>query len=91
MITSTSVWWCKCGVQVKVIGQTDWYTPHEKVTAECPNCGDRQVIYAHRIISVTAERLETGKRTARNRKSRITREVRFLTRHPLSLNPSMKS
>jgi hypothetical protein len=56
MITTVATWRCKCGAGVKVIAETDRQKIAATVVAACPDCGDKQVIYAHRIISVTAEK-----------------------------------
>jgi len=62
MITSVSMWRCKCGVRVKVISETDRKAPAPTpIAIECPGCGDTQGIPAHRIIYVTSEREETAK------------------------------
>jgi serine/threonine protein kinase len=56
MITTVATWLCKCGVRIKGVGETDGSKPTTKAVAACPNCGDKQDIYAHRIISVTCEK-----------------------------------
>ena len=50
-----ATWRCKCGVNVKVITETDRRRISEDVRheAQCPNCGDRQIVYAHRVLEVT--------------------------------------
>ncbi len=55
MIKGVSTWRCKCGVSVKVVTETDKAQINEgiRVEAACPKCGDKQTIYAHRIIAVT--------------------------------------
>jgi len=55
MIRGVATWRCKCGVTVKVITETDRARINEDVRheAQCPNCGDRQIVYAHRILAVT--------------------------------------
>jgi ribosomal protein S27E len=57
MIKGVSQWRCKCGVTVKVLTETDRGTINEGFNLEvaCPNCGDRQHIYAHRAVQVTTE------------------------------------
>jgi hypothetical protein len=60
MITSVSTWRCKCGIRIKVVGETDRRQPHVTSVAECPNCGDEQIIYAARIVSTTQESDETA-------------------------------
>jgi hypothetical protein len=57
MITTVATWACKCGVSIKAIGETDRDKPVMKVVATCPNCGNKQDIYAHRISSITCERI----------------------------------
>jgi hypothetical protein len=59
MITSVSVWRCKCGVRIKVISETDRKAiPPSSIVVACP---DGQGIPAHRIGSVTNERDEAAK------------------------------
>jgi DNA-directed RNA polymerase subunit M/transcription elongation factor TFIIS len=57
MIKGTATGRCKCGVTVKVITETDRakIADVKPVIAACPKCGDKQAVYAHRIISVTTE------------------------------------
>ncbi len=54
MITGVATWRCKCGVTVKVITELDpSRVIEDRHEAQCPNCGDKQIVYAHRIIEVT--------------------------------------
>lgn len=55
MITSIAGWKCKCGISVQVITETDRANSDHPDTlkAACPNCDDKQVIYGHRIVSVS--------------------------------------
>jgi len=57
MITGVSRWRCRCGASVKVVTETDKARINEGCRLEvgCPKCGDRQMIYAHRVIHVTTE------------------------------------
>ena len=54
-LRGVATWRCKCGVTVKVITETDRARINEDIRheAQCPNCGDRQIVYAHRILAVT--------------------------------------
>jgi len=54
-LRGVATWRCKCGVTVKVITETDRARINEDVRheAQCPNCGDRQIVYAHRVLEVT--------------------------------------
>jgi hypothetical protein len=63
MISSVSRWRCKCGVSIKAITETDKARIDDNVRLEvaCPKCGDKQLVYAHRIIEVTAERPDAHK------------------------------
>jgi len=55
MITGVATWRCKCGVSVKVVTETDRAkSAPDRLIASCPNCKDQQVVYADRIITVTA-------------------------------------
>jgi ribosomal protein S27E len=58
MITDVSLWRCNCGVNIKVVTETDRATINEgfKLEVACPNCGDKQLVYAHRIVQVTTEK-----------------------------------
>jgi hypothetical protein len=60
MISTVSTWRCKCGVRVKVVGEAEQDKPSATVTATCPHCGDSQLIYTDRIISITTEQNETA-------------------------------
>jgi len=62
MIKGAATWRCKCGVTVKVITETDDTRINEDIRreAQCPNCGDKQIVYAHRIVSVTMYNDETA-------------------------------
>jgi hypothetical protein len=58
MISSVARWRCKCGVSIKAVTETDKLHIDDNVRIEvtCPKCGDKQPIYAHRIIEVTTEK-----------------------------------
>jgi hypothetical protein len=58
MITSVATWRCQCGTVVKVVTETDRANSDapDRLNAECPECGEAQVIYGHRIVSVTGSR-----------------------------------
>jgi hypothetical protein len=55
MIKGVATWRCKCGASVKVITETDKGRINDgiRLEAACPNCGDKQIIFAHRIIATT--------------------------------------
>jgi len=55
MIRTVSTWRCRCGVNIKVVGETERAEPLATALAECPSCGDLQVIYSRRIISIDIE------------------------------------
>ena len=61
MIKGVATWHCKCGVTVKVLTETDRARINEDIRheAQCPNCGDKQIVYAHRILQVTMYYEET--------------------------------
>jgi hypothetical protein len=56
MTNGIATWRCKCGVTVKVATETDADGIHDdvRVEAECPICGDKQLVHAYRIIGITA-------------------------------------
>jgi len=57
MIATIATWRCKCGTLVKVSAEIDSQKPIAVTAmASCPDCGDTQAIYAHRIVSVTGEK-----------------------------------
>jgi hypothetical protein len=62
MITGVSRWRCKCGISIKVLTETDKARINEgtRIEVDCPKCGDKQLIYAHRVIEVTAEKPDTA-------------------------------
>jgi len=55
MITGIFRWRCKCGIGVKVLTETEKPRINDGCSLEvdCPHCGERQLIYAHRIVQVT--------------------------------------
>ncbi|HLH31225.1 MAG TPA: hypothetical protein VKY31_08485 [Terriglobia bacterium] len=55
MITSVSTWRCKCGAHIKVIAQTAKNKPGSTQEAACPKCGDKQIVYGEKIVSVAIE------------------------------------
>jgi hypothetical protein len=57
MITSVASWRCRCGVSVKIVTEVELtrMTEANRLEASCPNCGDKQTIYGHRIIAATIE------------------------------------
>jgi hypothetical protein len=55
MDTRVSTWRCKCGTRIKVLGAVDKDHLQARTVAECPTCGDKQVVYAARILFVTQE------------------------------------
>jgi hypothetical protein len=62
MINGVATWRCKCGVTVKVITETDRTRINEDIRheAQCPSCGDKQIVYAHRIVEVTVYNDQTA-------------------------------
>lgn len=60
MITTVSTWRCKCDTRIKVVSETPKDNPLATSMAECPKCGDQQVIYGVRILSITVEQEETA-------------------------------
>jgi len=52
-------WRCKCGTFVRVFAQADSDRTPPKQTVSCPNCGDQQIVYGDKIISVTGDKSET--------------------------------
>jgi hypothetical protein len=55
MDTRVSTWRCKCGTRIKVLGAVDKDHLQATAVAECPTCGDKQVVYAAHILFVTQE------------------------------------
>lgn len=54
-ITTVSTWLCKCGLRVKVIGETPKDAPTPTQEAVCPGCGDKQTVYMAKVSSITTE------------------------------------
>ena len=52
IMTTVSSWRCKCGTRIKVVGERDRTQEPNRIPAACPKCGDKQVIYTDRILSV---------------------------------------
>jgi hypothetical protein len=55
MITSVSTWRCKCGAYIKVVSETPKDKPLATHDAVCPKCGDIQLIYGYKLLSVSLE------------------------------------
>jgi hypothetical protein len=49
--TSVSQWRCRCGASIKVVAE-DGAKRGETTRVECPRCGDSQIVYGVRVISV---------------------------------------
>jgi hypothetical protein len=62
VINSVARWRCKCGASIKVLTETDRAQTEEDARREvnCPECGDAQIVLAHRIIEVTIEKPDTS-------------------------------
>ena len=60
VISGVSRWRCKCGVSIKVLTETERARIDKDIRNEvaCPKCGERQVIYAHRVSSITIEKAD---------------------------------
>jgi hypothetical protein len=54
-------WRCKCGLSIRVIGETERASPTVKSTVRCPSCNDEQIIAASNVISVTRDQDEIGR------------------------------
>jgi hypothetical protein len=52
---TVSTWRCKCGTHIKVVGERDRTKPANTIDAACPKCGDRQIIYADKILTISDE------------------------------------
>src|SRR5262249_11801615 len=52
MITTVSTSRCKCGLRVNVVSELKRDNAGERLMVPCPNCGDKQAIYAERILYV---------------------------------------
>jgi len=52
---TVSAWRCKCGTRIKVLGAMDKDHRRATAVAQCPTCGDKQVVYAASILYVTQE------------------------------------
>jgi hypothetical protein len=63
MIMTVATWRCKCGMRIKVVAEIEKERPiTATATASCPDCGETQAIYAHRVVSVTSEKEEKADR-----------------------------
>jgi hypothetical protein len=58
MVRAVFTWRCKCGVRVKVIGETNQKNPMTTSAVKCPACGEEQIIVASKVFSVSEERDE---------------------------------
>ena len=58
MITSVATWYCKCGLGVKAVTETDSanIANSQPLWVACPNCEEKQAIYTHRVVLVINEK-----------------------------------
>jgi ribosomal protein S27E len=53
----------------EVVSETDRSRLREDVShtvsAKCPGCGDEQLVYAHRVISISTENLPTNPKASK--------------------------
>jgi hypothetical protein len=54
-------WRCKCGLSIRVIGESEEANPTVKSAVRCPSCDDEQIIAASHVISVTPDQDEIGR------------------------------
>jgi len=59
LMKTVSMWRCRCGISIKVIGETDGTKPVIPVLAACPKCDFQQAIYIDRIISLENDTANT--------------------------------
>jgi len=52
IMRTVSTWRCRCGTHIKVVGERDRTKEPNRTIAACPKCGDKQLIYTDRILSV---------------------------------------
>jgi hypothetical protein len=60
MVTVVAAWRCDCGIRIKVIGEIEAHHALASSIAECPRCGDQQLVYASQIVSVSEDVDETN-------------------------------
>jgi hypothetical protein len=58
MVTAVFSWRCKCGIRVKVIGETEGDNRTARTAVKCPGCDEEQILRASRVISVLQENEE---------------------------------
>ena len=49
------LWQCKCGAHIKVVGEADQGKPRASQVTACPKCGEKQLVYAERILSIAED------------------------------------
>ena len=51
------MWRCRCGTNVRAITEMDQANIDHpgRLNADCPKCGETQIIYGHRIVIVTGD------------------------------------
>jgi len=59
MLNVVFSWRCKCGIRIKVIGETQKRNPTATSLVKCPRCNDEQTVTASNIISVVQDTDET--------------------------------
>jgi len=55
MIRAVFSWRCRCGVRVKVIGETEQQNSMAESVVKCPRCSNEQIIGTSKVISVIQE------------------------------------
>jgi hypothetical protein len=59
-MSAVAMWKCKCGSSLKVLAQSDREKPSITSTVSCPQCGEQEVIYAEKIVSVAITKPVSG-------------------------------
>jgi hypothetical protein len=54
-----STWRCKCGITIKVTGETIRNKAVTPQMAKCPNCGFQQTVDVDRILTITDDTANT--------------------------------
>jgi RNase P subunit RPR2 len=55
-------WRCQCGIGIKLLTETETdrarINENDRIEVVCPQCGDKQLIHAHRIVELSTEKPE---------------------------------
>jgi hypothetical protein len=52
VMTTVSMWRCKCGSSINVVGERELDKVRGRIVVACPQCGTQQLMHVDKIISI---------------------------------------